>query len=54
MSQKEFVNKDNKFLKICFQILLFSTADAPIYITTNSVKRIPFPPDPLQNLLADF
>ena len=41
--------------KICFQILLFSTVDAPIYIPTNSVKRVPFPPDPLQNLLlADF
>lgn len=33
------------FLKICFQILLFSTVDAPIYVPTNSVRRVPFPPD---------
>ena len=38
-----------------FFLNLFSTVDAPIYIPTNSVKRVPFPPDPLQNLLlADF
>ena len=43
-----------KFFQICFQILLFSTVDETIYIPTNSVKRVPFPTDPLQNLLADI
>ena len=53
--RRTWVTIMKKFLKICFQILLFSTVDAPIYFPTNSVKGVPFPPDPLQNLLlADF